>query len=81
MLVKNRSWSPRILTLPGAKKGETRTLALRGRASAEISEEDYESPECRRLIAQGELFVIPGATGAQTAKSKTTKKKGAEADA
>jgi hypothetical protein len=91
MLVKNRSWSPRILTLPGGKKGKPKTLSLRGRGSAEITKEEYESPECQRLIARGELFVIPGdAPRSEPAAGKTTKskkakktetKKGAEADA
>lgn len=73
MLVKNRSWSPRVVTVPAGKKGKARTLALRGRGSAEISEDEAASPEIRRLLASGDLFLISGTAAA----AKKAAKKGA----
>jgi len=74
MLVKNRSWSPRILSVAAGKEGKTRTIALPGRGSTEISEAEAASPEIQRLLASGELFLIPGTAGS----SEKATKKGAE---
>jgi hypothetical protein len=53
MLVKNRSWTPRILVV------KERRIALAARGTAEIDGQELESPEVQRLIADGSLFVLP----------------------
>ena len=63
MLVKNRSWGPRILTVSGGKKGKPKTIALKGRHSVEVSQEELESPEIQQLIAVGDLYLLPEKAG------------------
>ena len=70
MLVKNRSWSPRILTVSGGKKGKPKTIALRGRHSVELSQEELESPQCQQLIATGDLFILPEKAAKKTARTR-----------
>lgn len=60
MLVKNRSWTPRILVIPAKEKGKkARSVVFKARGSAEIDEETLKHPECQRLIEARELIVIP----------------------
>jgi hypothetical protein len=69
MLVKNRSYSPRILTLPG-EKGKTKSVALGARRSREIDDSAAASPELARLIASGALIVVPAKAAGAEKKGK-----------
>jgi hypothetical protein len=66
MKVKNTSFSELVVSLP-----QDRSLTLAARGSAEISREDFASPECQRLFAARMLIVLPEtspqSTGASTA--------------
>ncbi|HEV2860971.1 MAG TPA: hypothetical protein VGX48_08200 [Pyrinomonadaceae bacterium] len=55
MRIKNRSWSPRVITLQGGK-----SLTLPGRGIGEISDEDYQGAELQRLAKSGDIAVLPG---------------------
>ncbi|MCI0487990.1 MAG: hypothetical protein L0229_15475 [Blastocatellia bacterium] len=52
--VKNRSWSSQSLSLTEGKH-----ITLKARCCAEISEEDLNSPEIKRLIAERGIIVLP----------------------
>ena len=54
MKIKNRSFSATVISLPGG-----RSLSLSGRGNAEISEDDFNSPEIQRLFTAGSVFVLP----------------------
>jgi hypothetical protein len=54
MRVKNKSWSPLAVSLPG---GKSLTLAARG--TSEISSEDFQSPELQRLFEARNIIVLP----------------------
>jgi hypothetical protein len=54
MKVKNKSFSPLVLSLP-----DDRALTLPARGSVEISAEDFASPECQRLFAERLLIILP----------------------
>jgi hypothetical protein len=54
MKVKNKSFSELVVSFP---QGRSLTLAARG--SADISREDFASPECQRLFAARMLIVLP----------------------
>ena len=56
MRVKNKSFSELVVSL---SQGRSLTLAARG--SADISREDFASPECQRLFAARTLIVLPEA--------------------
>lgn len=54
MKIKNQEWSTRVISLPGG-----RSLTLAGRGSDEISAEDFDSPEVKRLVKTGAVIVLP----------------------
>jgi hypothetical protein len=54
MRIKNKSWSPLVVSLPGGG-----TLNLAGRGTKEISAEDFESPEVQRLAKTRTIIVLP----------------------
>jgi hypothetical protein len=64
MKVKNKSFSELVLSLP---QGRSLTLAARG--SADISREDFASPECQRLFAARMLIVLPETSQQHTGAS------------
>ncbi len=53
MLVKNTSWSPRILAV-----GDRR-IAMPARGVAELSAEEAASPELQRLLVERVLIALP----------------------
>jgi hypothetical protein len=54
MKVKNMSFSALEISLT-----DDRTLTLPARGSAEISDEDFASPQCQRLFAERLLIILP----------------------
>lgn len=54
MRIKNKQWSPQVISLPGGK-----SLTLAGRGANEISAEDFESPEVQRLVKTRSVIVLP----------------------
>jgi hypothetical protein len=54
MKIKNKSWSPLVVSLPGGK-----SLTLAGRSIDEVSAEDYESPEFQRLVKSRTIIILP----------------------
>lgn len=54
MRIKNKSWSPLVISLPGGDP-----LTLSGRSIGEVSAEDLESPELRRLLRSRTIIVLP----------------------
>jgi len=54
MKIKNKSWSPLVISLPGGK-----SLNLAARGISEISSEDFQSPECQRLAKSRTIIVLP----------------------
>lgn len=54
MRIKNKSWSPLVVSLPGG-----RSLTLAGRGTDEINAEDFESPEVQRLAQARTIIVLP----------------------
>lgn len=65
MKIKNKDWSPRVITLGGGK-----TITIPARGTTEISEEDFNSPECQRLFTKRAIIVLP--VSAETPSSTTT---------
>ena len=55
MRIKNKSWSPLVISLPGGK-----SLTLAGRGTEEVSDEDLEGPEFKRLLKTRAVIVLPG---------------------
>ncbi len=54
MKVKNTSFSQLVISLPG---GTSIQIAARG--SKDISEEEFNMPECQRLFKERKLIVLP----------------------
>jgi hypothetical protein len=54
MKIKNKSWSPLAISLPGA-----RSMTLAARGTSEISAEDFQSPELQRLFEARSIIVLP----------------------
>jgi hypothetical protein len=72
MRIKNKSWSPLVVSLPD---GKSRTLAARG--IDEVSAEDFQSPEFQRLAKSRTVIVLPEEEKkpADTGKEPEEKKK------
>jgi hypothetical protein len=51
--VKNTTWSQLVLSL-----AEGKSLTLPARGSADIREDDFNSPECQRLFAARTIIVL-----------------------
>jgi hypothetical protein len=72
MRIKNKSWSPQVVSLPGGK-----SLTLAGRGTEEVSAEDFESPEFQRLAKARLIIVLPekkkksADTGTESKEKKT----------
>lgn len=54
MKFKNRSWSPRVITLQGGK-----SLTVPGRGIEEVSDEDFKGAEFQRLAKSGGIVALP----------------------
>jgi hypothetical protein len=52
-LVKNKAWTPLVISLPGGK-----SITVPARDSVTLSAEDVNSPECQRLLNAGTLMVL-----------------------
>lgn len=52
--IKNKSFTAAVISLQ-----EGRTITLPARSSADISDEDFESPEIQRLFEERSIIVLP----------------------
>ena len=59
MKIKNRSWSPLVVSLPGGK-----SLTVPGRGIEDVSAEDFESAALQRLSKSRTIVVLPDANDA-----------------
>jgi hypothetical protein len=56
MRVKNMSWSPCLVTLADDKR-----KVVKARQSLEVGDQDLESPQVKKLLADRTLIVLPEA--------------------
>lgn len=74
MKIKNRSWSPLVISL-----GKEKSLTLPARGSKDISTEDFKKPGCQQLLRSRAVVVLPSksrkAAGSKEGKSSEKKEK------
>jgi pilus assembly protein FimV len=69
MRIKNKSWSPLVVSLPDGK-----SINLPARGIDEVSSEDFESPEFQRLSKSRAVIVLPEESEKPPAAESETEK-------